>query len=80
MVITVLNCVFFDILLNVQTYAWHPLLNSRQKGCKLKLAIYIDDDDDEAREATDADVPKQVVGTADGNRPVLGMCESYSYQ
>jgi len=57
-----------DMLLYVQTYAWHPLLNCRQKGCKLKLGIYIDDDN-ELRE--DADM--KPVGTAAENKPVLGM-------
>ena len=57
-----------DMLLYVQTYAWHQLLNCRQKGCKLKLGIYIDDDN-ELHE--DADM--EPVGTAAGNKPELGM-------
>jgi len=55
----------------VQTYAWHPLLNSGQKGCKLKLGIYIDDDD-EVREEEVTNISKPIDTTA-GNRPVLGM-------
>lgn len=56
-------------LLYFQTYAWQPLLNCRQKGCKLKLGIYIDDDIDEAQEETGT----KPVDTAAENRPVSGM-------
>jgi len=63
---------FVGMLLNVQTYAWHPLLNCRQKGCKLKLGIYIDDDNDEAHVETDTNVAKPVDAAA-GNRPMLGI-------
>jgi len=58
------------LLLCVQTYAWHPLLNCRVKGCKLKLGIYIDDDDGEARE----DTVMKPVDTAAGSKPVSDTC------
>jgi len=63
------------ILLTVQTYAWHPLLNCRQKGVKLKLGMYIDEDDDvdEDREAIEANSTNQVGAAAAVDRPVLGM-------
>lgn len=57
-------------LLCIQNYAWHPLLNCRQKGCKLKLGIYIDDNEDEAREEADM----KPVDTAAGNIPVSDTC------
>ena len=56
------------MLLYVQTYAWYPLLNCRQKGCKLKLGIYIDDDNE-----VQEDADTKPVGTAAENKPVLGM-------
>ena len=61
------------MLLCVQIYAWHTLLNCRQKGCKLKLGMYIDDDN-EIHEDTDA----KTVGTAAGNRSMPGMSLYYS--
>jgi len=56
-----------DVLLYVQTYAWYPLLNSRRKGCKLKLGIYIDDDNESQK---DADA--KLLDTVAANRPTMG--------
>jgi len=60
------------LLLSVQNYAWHSLLNCRQKGVKLKLGIYIDDDhDDDGHEAVDVNNTDQVSAAAD--TPAMGM-------
>ena len=73
------NCIVYILSLFIavyaQTYAWHPLLNCRQKGCKLKLGLYIDDDTGEAREET---VAKPVdAAAAAGNKPLAGIIAIY---